>query len=182
MEQFVAASAHLLVSVHNIGGIVTWEQLAKVQSDIYNMCLTASQKEETHPTRWSLEGQASSLKHSKHLYLCQWHLHLFWNQALFIHLRLLIKRKKQIFFLLWWDQMSSWLFTGTHVVNGGIKRFITNDIDCLSGPQLCSCHKRTQVQLHYNACSVDVERKNTLLRRKKTLINSLYIWVGGLQP
>lgn len=143
------------------------------------MCLTASQKKETHPTRWSLEGQASSPKQSKHLclFLWQWHLHLFWNQALFIHLWLLIKRKKQIFFLVWWDQMSSWLFTGTHVVNGGIKRFITNDIDCLSGPQLCSCHKRTQVQLHYNACSVDVEKKNCWGGKRHLLI----VYIFGLE-
>lgn len=65
--------------------------------------------------------------------------------------------------------MSRWLFPGTHVVNGGIKRLITDDIDCLSGPQLCSCHKRTQVQLHYKAFSVD---EGKMLRRKKTFINS----------
>lgn len=56
--------------------------------------------------------------------------------------------------------MSRWPFTGTHVVNGGIKRFITNDIDCLSGPQQRSCQKRTQVQLHYNALSVDKGKQN----------------------
>lgn len=98
-------------------------------------------------------------------------------EALFIHPWLLMKKKrkkrkvcgKQIFFLLWGDHMSRWLFPGTHVVNGGIKRFITDDIDCLSGPQLCSCHKRTQVQFHYNAFSVD---EGKMLRRKKTFINS----------
>lgn len=159
----------LCVVIEQYTGMHTAFPLHKVAS-------TTSQKMEPDPSAFLQDGlqrdRPPSLEKLRTLALSLTPAPSFWKQALFIHPWLLMKKKicrKQIFFLLWWDRMSRWLFTGTHVVNGGIKRFITNDIDCLSGAQLCSCHKRTQVQLHYNAFSVN---EGKMLRLTNTLINS----------